>query len=90
MMELAGGGSLSDSLYKGVSAEGALGGRRTALGDVPRRVFAGRASDGRVVTYKRFLRSHEHLHELKFFSHSSFIKTGFLIRFIKNVLYSYI
>lgn len=33
MMELAGGGSLSDSLYKGVSAEGALGGRRTALGD---------------------------------------------------------
>jgi len=36
MMELAGGGSLSDSLYKGVSAEGALGGRRTALGDVPR------------------------------------------------------
>ena len=59
MMELAGGGSLSDSLYKGVSAEGALGGRRTALGDVPCRVFAGRASDGRVVTYKRFLRSHE-------------------------------
>ena len=51
MMELAGGGSLSDSLYKGVSAEGALGGRRTALGDVPCRVFAGRASDGRVVTY---------------------------------------
>lgn len=43
-------------------------------------------SDGRIVTFKRFLRSHKHLHELKFFSHSSFIKTGFLIRFMKNVL----
>ncbi len=43
MMELAGGGSLSDSLYKGVSAEGALGGRRTALGDVPRYRFGGRS-----------------------------------------------
>lgn len=72
MMELAGGGSLSDSLYKGVSAEGALGGRRTALGDVPRRVFSGlrpaelggfvglrRPGGRRVVTYKRFLRSRE-------------------------------
>ena len=35
MMELAGGGSLSESLYHGVSAESTLGGTRTALGDVP-------------------------------------------------------
>lgn len=33
IMELAAGGSLSDTLYDGVSAEGALGGVRTPLGD---------------------------------------------------------
>ena len=35
IMELAAGGSLSDTLYDGVSAEGAVGGVRTPLGDVP-------------------------------------------------------
>ena len=35
MMELAGGGSLSETLYNKVSAESTLGGWRTALGDVP-------------------------------------------------------
>ena len=35
MMELAGGGSLSETLYNKVSAESTLGGTRTALGDVP-------------------------------------------------------
>lgn len=33
MMELAGGGSLSETLYNKVSAESTLGGTRTALGD---------------------------------------------------------
>ena len=36
IMELAGGGSLSATLYHKVSAESTLGGRRTELGDVPR------------------------------------------------------
>lgn len=34
MMELAGGGPLSDTLYMNVSAESTLSGRRTKLGDV--------------------------------------------------------
>ena len=36
IMELASGGALSDLLYDGVSAEGALRGKRTAEGDAPR------------------------------------------------------